>query len=151
MRSNSTGNECEERVKSIHRTAYTDRPVFKPPGEWCVTACARTLCPVGRTNSQPAGGNDERRIKPGTNRKRPGLQASDGTAGSSRRRAAIGLATVDTIDADSGQRVLPTDASAQRGPGYAVPAAIPAPADTGARGELDPVLNRPDMGKDHHG
>jgi len=64
--------------------------------------------------------------------------------------AAIGLATVDTIDADSGQRVLPTDASAQRGPGYSAPA-IQAPDDTGARGELDPALNRPDRGNDHHG
>lgn len=73
-----------------------------------------------------------------------GLLAAVGVA------AAIGLATVDTID-DSGQRVLPTDANAQRGPGYAVPAAVSAPADTGARGELDPVLNRLDKGNDHHG
>jgi hypothetical protein len=63
-----------------------------------------------------------------------GLLAAVGVA------AAIGLATVDTIDD-----------SAQRGPGYAVPAAVPARVDTGARGELDPVLNRPDRENDHHG
>lgn len=78
-------------------------------------------------------------------RRAMGLLAAVGVA------AAIGLATVDTMDTDSGQRVLPTDASAQRGPGYSAPAATPAPNDTGARGELDPVLNRPDRGNDHHG
>jgi hypothetical protein len=74
-----------------------------------------------------------------------GLLAAVGVA------AGIGLATVDTIDAESGQRVLPTDASAQRGPGYAAPVPISAPADTGARSELDPALGRPDKGNDHHG
>ena len=74
-----------------------------------------------------------------------GLLAAVGVA------AGIGLATVDTIDAESGQRVLPTDASAQRGPGYAAPAPMPAPADAGARGQLDPGLSRPDRGVDHHG
>jgi hypothetical protein len=74
-----------------------------------------------------------------------GLLAAVGVA------AAIGLATVDTIDTDSGERALPTDASAQRGPGYAAPAPNTAPASTGTRGELDPAMNHPDRGNDHHG
>lgn len=63
--------------------------------------------------------------------------------------AGIGLATVDAVDGDGVRRVLPTDASGQRVPGYVAPAAPP--ADGGGRGELDPALGRPDRGNDHHG
>lgn len=63
--------------------------------------------------------------------------------------AGIGLATVDAVDNDGVRRVLPTDASGQRVPGYVAPAA--SPADGGVRGELDPALSRPDRGNDHHG
>src|SRR5512134_3482599 len=97
--------------------AYTDRPVAKAAGEWRTPRAARTLSPVGRmTSLREATMSDEaspEQMENGLAFKRAmGLLAAVGVA------AAIGLATVDTIDTDSGERALPTDASAQRGPGY---------------------------------
>ena len=61
--------------------------------------------------------------------------------------AAAGLATVDTPEADLAPRVLKTDAL-EHGVHAATPAQAPAAP---ARGEIDPALNRPDRGNDHHG
>lgn len=63
--------------------------------------------------------------------------------------AAAGLASVDVPEADLTPHVLKRDANDRRGgPGVVSPDNAPtAPA----RGELDPTLQRPDRGNDHHG
>lgn len=61
--------------------------------------------------------------------------------------AAAGLASIDVAESNLTPRALKTDANEQGARSPAKPEAPVAPA----RGELDPALQRPDSGSDHHG
>src|SRR5512139_2640754 len=111
-----------------------------------------------RSEDHPTVDEHRRRTEGGTIMQVDALSNDDLQTGKTMKRAmsllaavafaaAAGLATIDVAESDLTPRALKTDANEQGVRSSTAPEAPAVPA----RGELDPALQRPDRGNDHHG